>query len=61
MAKFKANFTKIETYEIEAGSPDEAITKLNDLVTFNYDEAEYFIVTKKKEIFLVRTKRKVNN
>jgi len=61
MAKFKANFTKIESYEIEADSPDEAITKLNDLVTFDYDEAEYFMVTKRKEISLVRTKREVGN
>lgn len=42
MAKYKANFTKIETYEVEADNLNEAIEKLDSLVTFDYDESEYF-------------------
>ena len=42
MAKYTAKFIKVEEYEVEADTRDEAIEKLDSLVTFDYTESEYF-------------------
>ena len=42
MAKYIGRFTKIEEYEVEADTLDEALDKFDDLVTFNNDGFECF-------------------
>lgn len=42
MAKYTGKFTRIEEYEVEADTLNEALNKLYELVTFNHDGFECF-------------------
>lgn len=42
MAKYTGRFKRIVEYEVEADTPEEAITKLYELVTFNNDGYECY-------------------